>query len=212
MNKLIIAVTVGSLALAGSALAQTRQAGIMAGAGIPLSGDSWLDEAIGAVDTTAEFKDHFKEGFSFGAFAAGQINGMFGWRGEIARDSMPVKKKSREISDKFDSFDGNYNMLRVQGGIQLSMWDADSAGKPYGFVTAGVVRQSASIDAKTFTGTTIKTEPEDTTKFGASFGGGYNYNIAPNWGLGADVHFNYGNFTDSSRWWWTPSAQVFFSF
>ena len=45
-----------------------------------------------------------------------------------------------------------------------------------------------------------------------SLGGGYNYQIGDNWGAGVDVHFNMGNFTDSNRWWWTPSAQVFFSF
>ena len=50
------------------------------------------------------------------------------------------------------------------------------------------------------------------SSFGLSFGAGYNHLIGDAWGLGADVRFNGGFFDADTRWWWTPSGQVFFNF
>ena len=63
----------------------------------------------------------------------------------------------------------------------------------------------------TVNGVDLQYDFDGRNAFGMSFGGGYNYLIGTNWGMGVDLHVNAGFFDDSTRWWWTPSAQMFFN-
>jgi hypothetical protein len=216
MKNVILAAGILALAAASHAQLSTQgiEVGFLVGGAAPLSGDSWLS----TVDTDpivtindGEFKDHFKAGFAWGLYATGPISGLFGWRADLSRDSMPIKQKSREISDQFDDFDGNYHITRFQGGLQVAPFESDSRGRPYAFLTIGIAHESGSVDANTGN-VTYNLDLGSTTAFGMSFGGGYNYLIGDNWGLGGDLHINMGSFEDSTRWWWTPAGQVFYRF
>ena len=214
MKKLTIIMTVGILALTGASYAQTgMQAGFMVGSSIPMSGDviyTIAAEPPAIHILEGEFTNYHKAGWTFGGYVAGPISGLFGWRAEMGYDRMPLKKKSREVSDEFESFDGNYKVLRLQGGIEIAPWGQKSM--PYGFFTMGLARQDANFNGQTFSGVDFQYDLGSSSKFGMSFGGGYNYAIGPNWGFGGDIHINYGNFEDSSRWWWNPTVQVFANF
>jgi hypothetical protein len=146
------------------------------------------------------FKDAFDTGYSFGAYAAGPISGYFGWRGEFGYDNLPAD------GDAFNGVEFDYKMWRFAGGIQLGEFGSEAKGMPYGFVTLGLVNQNATVSDGD-----VDLDFDGGTDFGLNFGGGYNYKIGTNWGIGGDIRVNAGFFDDDTRWWWTPSGQVFFS-
>ena len=212
MKRVFFAITICalSLALAGNSSAQSNmQLGVMLGAGIPASGD-WGFADLHEELADKAFSKYHKAGFGWGVYAGGPISGLFGWRAEFTRDSMPVKKKSREISDQFADFDANYHVMQIQGGIDIRPWHSKS--QPYFFFQIGVASEKRNIDATTFTGIDISTDPERNTVFGLSFGGGYNYKFTENMGIGGDIHLNMGNYDVARRWWWSPKVNVFYTF
>jgi len=215
MKKLCLAAAVLAVAAfshAGDTILEGIQAGVLIGGAAPLGGDSFVEALLDPASTTPNsYKEDFKAGFAWGFYAAGPISGLVGWRGELARDSVPFKKTTRVLADEFDSFDANHHVFRFAWGIQIAPWESTAKGKPYGFVTMGLARESASVDTKKGNATT-HFDLGATNNFGLSFGGGYNYKIRQNWGVGGDLHVNVGSFKDTTRWSWTPSAVGFYQF
>jgi hypothetical protein len=172
------------------------------GASFAMSGDSPLEEM--------SFKQDFDTGLSFNLYAVGPIQEMVSWRVELGRESL-----SADADRAAGRIDGDYKLLRWQAGVQLAPTEDFGPGRPYAFFTMGLAHQDVSIQAKDVI---VDGEPQadvtvdldGTANYGLSFGGGYNYAIGENWGLGGDLHINAGFFNDSARWWWTPSAQVFY--
>jgi hypothetical protein len=179
------------------------QAGITLGPTWAMAGDSPIFDPF-EVSVANSFKDDFDTGWSFGAWAAGPLSEMFGWRAEFSRDSMPA-----DADQVSGNVSGDYKLFRLQGGVQITPFKSDGGG-PYGFFTVGLAKEDATLDIDTAGGNDVDIDFDGRSAFGMSFGGGYNWLIGDNWGLGADLHINSGAFEDETRWWWTPSAQAFF--
>ena len=183
------------LLIAASAAAGDTQVGFSVGPTWAMSGESPI--------TFNDFKDDFDTGFGIGAYVAGPFSGMIGWRGEFGYEKMSADADAATGGH----VDGDYKIYRFQGGLQFGDFSSESKGKPYAFFTLGLAKEDFTISVDD-----DNIDLEGKSAFGLSFGGGYNYLIGDTWGVGGDLHVNAGFFDDDTRWWWTPSAQVFFKF
>jgi opacity protein-like surface antigen len=197
----------GALALAltaSPAAAQSYSAGFNVGPTWAMSGESPINfrgrDRISP--RRPDFTQDFDTGYSIGGWVTGPLSGMFGWRGEFGYDRMPA-----DGDPVAGVIGGDYSIARFMGGIQVSPFETAGSGMPYVFFVIGGAHQGFKISD---TGQDI--DFNSNTKFGLSFGGGYNWNLGDSWGVGTDLHVNAGFFEDDTRWWWTPSAQVFFGF
>lgn len=172
----------------------------------PMSGDSPIGQDVLGYEPNG-FGDDFNSGISFGAYATGPLSGMLGWRIDGGFDKL-------NASDDDAIVDLDYKTFRYMAGLQIANYETESKGRPYGFVVAGGIHEDGEIETEDELEEEIDAQYDfdGRTAFGMSFGGGYNYNVGESWGLGLDLHFNVGFFEDSTRWFWTPSAQIFFSF
>jgi hypothetical protein len=186
-----------------------------------MSGDSFILDYLTPNSNPNPFKEDFNTGWSINGYVAGPFSDMFGWRAEGGYEKMPAD--ADRVAGKVN---GDYKLFRLQGGIQIAPFRSEAKGRPYGFFTVGLVKQDASLSA-TVNNVDLQYDFNGKSDFGLSFGGGYNYLIGESWGLGGDLHINGAFFKDrlinpsgvgdteiddSTRWWWTPSVQVFFKF
>ena len=174
-----------------------NEGGYMWGFGV---GPSWAMSGD-FVYSLNDFKNTFDTGLSAHMFFAGPAHELIGWRAEIGYDGMPGD------ADGWPSgASSSYNLLRVQGGVQIMPWYDRSKGRPYGFFTVGFVREDVDLD-----NVPLPVVIEPATNFGMNFGGGYTYQIGSNWGIAGDVHFNIGFFDDATRMWWSPSGVLYWT-
>jgi hypothetical protein len=203
MKTLFAVAAIYSLSTGAGPTQVGNQWGLGVGPTIPLAGTTPLTEG--------SFRDDFNLGYSFNFWFAGPVGQYVGWRGEIGWDGMPA-----DADAVGETISADYRAIRFQAGVQIMDFDNRGKNRPYAFVTVGGVYQSMSISGQTSlylpgNVTTVIKRASEGTALGLSMGGGINHMIGDNWGLGADGHLNVGFFSDATRWWLTPSGQVFFT-
>jgi hypothetical protein len=204
MKRLLIAGALLALPAAGFAQ-HNIEAGFDLGITWALAGDSFVhDPANPDLIAQHSFKDDFDTGWSWNLYGTGPVSGVFGWRAELGRDSMPA-----DADRAGGRVNGDYHLFRYQVGVEFCNYESQDKGRPYAFITLGGVHEDASLSADV-NGLKLDVDLDGRNAFGMGFGGGYDWLLGQNWGVGADLHINVGFFEDSSRWWWTPSAQAFY--
>lgn len=157
---------------------------------------------VGATVPTGDFGDGADPSFAMGGWVEGPLMGSLNWVGEYSYNRFAPSDAQSLICilAGVDCEDATIN--HFGGGVMFSGGSAESSLKPYGLFTVG------AYNAGSFVG------GDSNTYFGIGFGGGINFYIGENWGLGGDLHIHGvrdGDF-DVWNWYMVPAGQVFFSF
>ena len=158
---------------------------------------------VGAAIPTSQFNDRLDPQVSVAGSISGPITGVFGWRGEYSYDRFQTGSELNCTSCR-DQYINHF-----AAGVQVTGKTQGGKVLPYGFFTAGGYNKRSYVSGV-----------DNQTDFGLGFGGGVNYLVGQNWGIGGEVEANTFRLKDEERaagqdrwlWYAAPRGQVFFRF
>lgn len=201
MKAAAIGVAVGALiVLAGSpAAAQATKVGFAMGAAVPTGGIALHDPTL-----------------AVSVWAAGSIHGPYGWRAEVGRQRLQMPDQSKFRCAAAGIYcDANVVISSVAGGLQLEP-HAERQFAPFGYVTGGLYRSSASAEVlDTRDGSAQMSDSWRDNAFGVAVGGGLRVRLGGPWTARAELRYSGFNWKPGTVNWAsiiTPGLNVSVAF